>query len=231
MSETPGGKPLIMTTVAGSWLYGLNTPESDVDYQGAFLADAEDFWEIGGVPTAYQTEHDVADDIDYTYHELQKFMGLLQKSNPHALDVVWSPVLIKYLSFPADLIVGAREQLLSRRIVDTHLGYAKHTVRSAHENGVRVEKSQRHAARLLLNTENALLTGEYRPRLTADEVVYCRSLEKHDPVRFADWFDAEHHRVQHLPTDLPAEPDRDIANDVVITIRRWQLGLDTGSLV
>jgi predicted nucleotidyltransferase len=65
-------KNLIMKCVAGSHLYGLNTPSSDMDTRGIYLEDIDDVLNING-----RQNGECADDKqDEKYYSLGKFLKL-----------------------------------------------------------------------------------------------------------------------------------------------------------
>lgn len=77
---------LLYEYIRGSHLYGLNTPESDVDTGGVFLAPFEQLMGLG---------HDYQDQIaseknDDVWYEMTKFLQLLLKSNPTMLESLYA---------------------------------------------------------------------------------------------------------------------------------------------
>ncbi|QQV91959.1 hypothetical protein vBKpMFBKp34_100 [Klebsiella phage vB_KpM_FBKp34] len=60
---------IVMETIFGSHLYGLNTPNSDTDYKGIFIPDAKDIL-LGKAPKTIQSStgdkhsKNTKDDID-----------------------------------------------------------------------------------------------------------------------------------------------------------------------
>lgn len=71
----------IVTTVTGSTLYGLNTPESDIDTMGVFVHDP--------VTKLGLSANDGGS--NGTQHELTKFVRLLAKGNPTVTEILWAP--------------------------------------------------------------------------------------------------------------------------------------------
>lgn len=77
---------LIYSYLRGSMMYGTNTPESDRDEGGVYLAPAE---QLIGLGLDYQSEiHNETNDI--MWYELNKFMNLLLKSNPTVLEALYA---------------------------------------------------------------------------------------------------------------------------------------------
>ena len=77
---------LIYSYLRGSVMYGTNTPESDRDEGGIYLAPAE---QLIGLGLDYQSEiHNETNDI--MWYELNKFMNLLLKNNPTVLEALYA---------------------------------------------------------------------------------------------------------------------------------------------
>lgn len=77
---------LIYSYLRGSRMYGTDTPESDRDEGGVYLAPSE---QLIGLGLDYQSEiHNETNDI--MWYELNKFMNLLLKSNPTVLEALFA---------------------------------------------------------------------------------------------------------------------------------------------
>lgn len=76
---------LLYEYIRGSQCQGTNTPLSDIDKGGIFLAPPE---QLLGLGLDYQDE--ISNDThDVTWYELQKFMKLLLKGNPTVLEALF----------------------------------------------------------------------------------------------------------------------------------------------
>lgn len=78
---------MLCQLVGGSTLYGLNTPESDVDYRGLFLATDKRY--VAGFETVESIVQ--TGDIDAAYYELSRYLKLLRKSNTQVLEILFAP--------------------------------------------------------------------------------------------------------------------------------------------
>jgi len=76
---------LLFEAVGGSVAYGTNTPESDEDLRGVFIAP-QSF--INGSESIDQVQDEKGDEV---YYELGRFVELLSKSNPNALEMLFMP--------------------------------------------------------------------------------------------------------------------------------------------
>lgn len=88
------GKPLYVT-VSGSTLYGTNDASSDLDYKGIYLPSEESMLLETSVDSVDLSSNksnskNSEDDIDVTFHSVQKFMRLVAKGETGALDLLFS---------------------------------------------------------------------------------------------------------------------------------------------
>ena len=112
---------LILRSMAGSHLYGLNTPSSDMDIRGIYMDRLEDMMDIAG-----RQNQEIADDTqDEKYYSLGKFLKLAAECNPNIIELLWLPddaVLEKSPVY--DDLVSHRDWFLSKRAKHTFTGYA-----------------------------------------------------------------------------------------------------------
>ena len=75
-------KGLAYKFIRGSHLYGTNVETSDVDFGGVYIVDNET---LMGLPEYYEPQ--ISDEKhDTTYYELGRWVELLMKANPNALE-------------------------------------------------------------------------------------------------------------------------------------------------
>ena len=109
----------ICKMLGGSHAYGLNTPNSDLDYRGVFL-HTEPRYIIG----LDRFEHlDKKGETDEFYWELRHFLGLLRKTNTQVLEVLcnenWLEITPEFRT-----IISQKNQLMdSERFFKSLLGY------------------------------------------------------------------------------------------------------------
>lgn len=122
---------ILMETVYGSRLYGLNTENSDWDYKGVYMPDLRDVI-LGKVQksitksTGNNHSKNTSDDIDSEYYSLHHFIKLACKGETVAIDMLFAPpsMLLESSSIWCD-IVWNREKFLSKNM-SAFMGYAKH---------------------------------------------------------------------------------------------------------
>lgn len=86
-SLEPFGVPIVIYRV-GSHAYGLNTPDSDEDFRGIFIGDAE--YQLG----LQKVEQVRIKEDDWVCHEIKQFIHILIKQNPTIMELLFieSPV-------------------------------------------------------------------------------------------------------------------------------------------
>lgn len=176
--------PLIIGEV-GSVAHGLGIASSDHDYHGLYL-DGPDVLvglkhEIGSFKNRDQPEgvKSQPGDNETTFYGLRHYINQCAQGNPTFLTLLFTPVLTS-----PDIIglQSAREMLLSRRIANTHIGYATSMYRRL--TGDLAPRTNRpelialhgydtkacfHALRLLIQGWELLMTGHMTmPMLPGD---------------------------------------------------------------
>jgi uncharacterized protein len=116
---------VIFKYLAGSFSYGTNTPESDIDYRGIFMPDLKDYLTV----TNMQEEIEGPGE-DEKYYSVRKFLSLYTKCNPNIVEFLWCDEADILLSTPEyELLREHREQLLCRNVLDSFMGYATSRVK------------------------------------------------------------------------------------------------------
>lgn len=111
---------LLVKHVAGSHSYGLATASSDMDYRGVYCAPRKyhtPFFSLG----AYQDPQEE----DTTYWELAQFVKYVGAMNPNVLETLWVRRRdLVYFTGAYEVLRSYREDLLSKRVVQTTAGFA-----------------------------------------------------------------------------------------------------------
>lgn len=108
--------------VRGSTLYNTNIETSDVDYGGVFILPNE---RLIGLPDFYQDQ--VSDEKhDTTYYEFNRWVELLMKANPNALESLFVPTdkVIGDIHPAVQLIINNRDMFLTKECFKSLSGYA-----------------------------------------------------------------------------------------------------------
>lgn len=113
---------LLYETVRGSTLFGLATENSDIDTFGLFIARPE---ELLGTRLRYAPMVN-SEKNDDTWDELEKFIVELGKSNPNALEALFTPKkFILHLNPIIQPLLDIRDSLITKQCFKSFRGYAK----------------------------------------------------------------------------------------------------------
>jgi hypothetical protein len=152
---------VLLKTVHGSKLYGLNHADSDDDYYVV-------------TPTvrtkrALNAKHKIDGDLDVVTVDFASFVSMAENGVPQALETMFSkktqsPFFEEYRTswFASD-----------PRVIDRYI----RTIKSfSLDDGPKQEKYQRHAIRLSLNLEQLVYTGRFDPTLNTSDVRMVKRL-------------------------------------------------------
>lgn len=114
----------ILVAVSGSWAYGTNKPDSDIDARGIFLDPTES---VLGLSNFEQHEvHDTDKELDIVMYGLRKFVKLALENNPNVIELLTPQERnIIYASGIGKELIENRHMFLSKRSAMTFGGYAK----------------------------------------------------------------------------------------------------------
>lgn len=120
MIEFPDTFKMIFKCVAGSHLYGTNTPLSDIDERGVFIPDNRYFH---GFVNRIEQFEDKKNDT--TYFELRKFLHLACENNPNIIELLFVPVeSMRFCTSEWISIINARQFFVCKKSKFTFTGYA-----------------------------------------------------------------------------------------------------------
>lgn len=123
IQEVKDGGLLAYEFVRGSTLYNTNIEGiSDVDYGGVYIAPTE---MLLGLPESYEPQ--VSDEKhDTTYYELGRWVELLMKANPNALESLFAPrdKVVGDIHPAIQLIIDNRDLFVTKECFNSLTGYA-----------------------------------------------------------------------------------------------------------
>jgi hypothetical protein len=124
VAELESNNHLLLKCRSGSHAYGLATERSDEDFRGVFLLPYDRLLGLDYLPQ-------VADDTnDRSYYELGRFLELLGKANPTALELLGTEGEARLYRHPA-LATLHMEDFLTKACRDTFAGYARSQIHKA----------------------------------------------------------------------------------------------------
>ena len=119
---------LLFESVRGSHLFGLSTPTSDIDTFGIFCCPPELLF---GTGKDYVSIVESGKNDDY-WDEIGNFIKELGKSNPNALEALFTPhKWIKYFEPSLQPLWDIRDQLITKACFKSFSGYAIDQIKKA----------------------------------------------------------------------------------------------------
>ncbi|MFT5108664.1 MAG: hypothetical protein ACI9UA_004308 [Pseudoalteromonas tetraodonis] len=115
---------ILLECLSGSRAYGTDTPESDTDIRGIFIASPEQYY---GLDQPRQINDDTN---DTTFYEIGRFIELLITNNPNILELIFTSgdAILHRSPLLAPLVPG---DYLSKLCEQTFAGYAVSQIRKA----------------------------------------------------------------------------------------------------
>jgi len=126
-------KNLILKVRFGSHLYGTNTPESDEDFMGIFVPDAEHLIgldKLDEVDMSVKSKDvfgkNTKDALDFKIFSLEKFVRLALDNNPNIIDILFvNEENIVFINDVGKQLLDLRYEFLSKNIKQRFIGYAR----------------------------------------------------------------------------------------------------------
>ncbi|WP_239101521.1 nucleotidyltransferase domain-containing protein [Microbispora amethystogenes] len=220
----------ILSVVAGSRAYGLETGESDVDRRGVFVTPTARFWRLDKPP-----DHVEGPRPEQFSWEVERFCVLGLDGNPAALECLWSP-LVELVTPPGERLLAIRRAFLSHRAERAFAGSADRQFRRLRPDDpprpgggdARRWKMAMHMIRLLLGASFLARHGEplVCVRAHRDRLLAVRRGETPWP-EVLEWRGrllAELSEPAGRPgSALPERPDRTAVEEFLIEVRRSAL--------
>jgi len=115
---------VLLRCISGSRAYGTDLPTSDTDIRGVFILPRRRFYGLDEVPQLGDGSGNVS------YFEVGRFIGLLLRNNPTALELLATGG--ESVLYRSPLLAGLQpERFLSRLCRDTFAGYARSQIQKA----------------------------------------------------------------------------------------------------
>jgi len=110
----------ILRCIVGSQVYGLSTPESDIDYKGIYMSHKE---QVVGIIRETETRRFGPDDHNYS---LRHFARLAVKCVPNVIELQWcDDEMVILCTKEGKALRDNRGLFLSQRCIAPYIGYAQ----------------------------------------------------------------------------------------------------------
>lgn len=153
-------KFLLFETVSGSHAYGTQTPESDLDLKGIYCLSASAWLSLNEPPKQLSDARN-----DVVYYSLKRFFELASEANPNIIEMLFMPSDCIRFSHPLmDDILAARALFVSKKAVDSHVGYAVAQIKKARGRNKWVNNPQPEVAPVLPQFCRFMANGSARPK-------------------------------------------------------------------
>lgn len=211
--------PVILESVVGSKAYGLDTPESDTDTMGVFVAPTLKVSGWGWGPSSETWSNAGPEGDDSTYHEVGKFLRLAVKGNPTLIELLFMREDLYTVMEPVGReMIALREHVLSEKTIrGAYLGYVNEQINRYATRPEPKEKMARHSLRLARQGVQLLTTGTMDVRVPDPEEYFALSKmpmdEKVDKLR------RELDMLSDCESVLPRYPNWDRVHSFVMGIR------------
>src|SRR5258706_8761858 len=85
----------LFATVSGAHLYGFESPDSDWDLRGVFVAPLRSVIGLRALDETFelQAERD-GQELDWVAHDVRKFARLMMRRNGYVLEQLYSPLVV-----------------------------------------------------------------------------------------------------------------------------------------
>lgn len=158
----------ILEIKTGSWLYGLNTPSSDIDYQGIFLPDKKHILGFNrieeidlSIKNKLENGKNSKDAIDRKFYEFRKYVKLAMENNPNILEMIFvNKENIIFCNEVGRELLSIAEMFPHKGLKERFCGYAisqKKKMIVKRDNYLQLESAQNFLQKLIENNEEKLI--------------------------------------------------------------------------
>ena len=162
LRKNPLGDNVILLGLGGSYAYGTNNENSDIDIRGIATHSPED------ILTRKGFEQIVNEQTDTTVYSLEKIINLLSNCNPNTIEILGlEPWQYIYVSDIGQELIDNADMFLSKRAVYAFGGYAAAQLHRLSNKSARLVGQQERERHILTTIENARYSYP-------DKYFYCK---------------------------------------------------------
>ena len=150
LRKKPLGDNIIILGLGGSYAYGTNNENSDLDVRGVATHSPED------ILTRKGFDQVVNEATDTTVYSLEKIINLLSNCNPNTIEILGlEPWQYLYVSDIGKALIDNKDMFLSKRAAHAFGGYANSQLRRLSNKAVRLVGQEERERHILASIENA----------------------------------------------------------------------------
>ena len=147
------GDNIILIGLGGSYAYGTNTKNSDLDVRGIALNTKEE------ILTNKNFEQFINEETDTTIYSFNKIVSLLSSCNPNTIEICGlKPEHYIYVHPIGKELLNNAQMFLSKRAVHTFGGYASAQLRRLDNKAVRLVNQEQREMHILNSINNVAYT-------------------------------------------------------------------------
>jgi len=144
---------IVLLGLGGSYAYGTNNEDSDIDIRGVATHNAQD------ILTRKGFEQVVNEETDTTIYSLEKIVNLLSNCNPNTIEILGlEPWQYFYVTDIGQALIDNRDMFLSKRAIHSFGGYAGSQLRRLENRAARTMEQSKREEFILRSIENAKYT-------------------------------------------------------------------------
>ncbi len=144
------GENIFLLTLGGSYAYGMNKENSDLDVRGIAYNPASD------ILLGKDFEQVVNTDTDTIIYSFNKMISLLSASNPNTIEILGcKPEHYLYMSKTGKELIENRKLFLSKVCIHSFAGYAGSQLRRLENKAARLTNQAQNEEHILKSIKNA----------------------------------------------------------------------------
>ncbi|MGQ4893505.1 MAG: DNA polymerase beta superfamily protein [Candidatus Njordarchaeia archaeon] len=170
---------LIMKCIAGSHMYGTNTPTSDEDLRGIFIVPPETWLDM--TPPVYEVSEN---NQDKKYYELRRFLDLIQSANPSLIELLYVPEDCLLYKHPVYKLLRENASIfITKKCYYSYSSYAFAQIKKARGKNKKVHRVEDYVNEKGLEELRKLLV-QYKISKEFISQMFCKNLLKYLEKRF-----------------------------------------------
>lgn len=176
----------ILESKAGSYAYGAETKDSDLDIVGVFIKPYRYFFDLNKINTYEQVPDHLEfdhDNLDIKYYSLSYFLDRCINCSTRAIELLFSDESIFYLDDYGDRLLDIRDEFINFRTFKSYAGYADGMYQKAKHVKEGRSKTMYNMVRSIMFARDVLERKTLRVRRNEEERDILRLIKDHGSER------------------------------------------------